>query len=67
MPKAKPKADTGPTCAQCRYFKREDVEVGWCRRYPPVTVFDSEGSDPLVVFPLMDPGVDWCGEFGAAQ
>jgi hypothetical protein len=60
----KPPEETGPRCAQCRHYKRESNEgddIGTCRRYPPLVVISEE--EPWTLFPMVEAGVDWCGEF----
>lgn len=63
-------------CEDCKWWdntgeiKVDDLELGYCRRYPPVIVDyqvdtnikDWEGR-MRGLFPLTEKDIDWCGEF----
>lgn len=53
-------------CERCVFWDsqgpsdNDGPKVGWCRRYPPVVIF--EGDSFQSKSPLTDT-FDWCGEF----
>lgn len=55
--------DAQPTCGSCRFWRRDDeqVDVGECRRMPPMVVSDSDG-DPYTAWPYTDEIDLACGE-----
>lgn len=52
-------------CSNCRcWLKHDGGNSGWCRRYPPTAVWDSEGrADSYTPSTTND---DWCGEWRPA-
>jgi hypothetical protein len=61
-------------CENCKFYKHEngmDEDVGRCKRFPPVYVFEtldlnSEGDEHLHSFAWAQPSVafdNWCGEW----
>jgi hypothetical protein len=55
-----------PTCRNCYYTDTQGVkgdQAGYCRRYPPSTETLADGQRVYGDYPLVELGVDWCGEF----
>lgn len=56
---------TDATCRTCPYFSQhfdngDPVNVGTCRRLPPLYVTTDNMGDRS--FPVTDMNTDWCGE-----
>jgi hypothetical protein len=45
-------------CKDCRFYKAENDDAGFCRRYPPKL----NAATNLYQFAVTSPGA-WCGEF----
>ena len=53
-------------CDHCHFWcpDKIDIDVGLCRRFPPVPVLSAEGDDdPFFTRCPVTTGNDWCGEF----
>lgn len=57
-------------CGNCKFWKvrPEDVQQGFCRRNPPITIIapvrtpQGVAPAPIALFPNLDR-TDWCGEW----
>jgi hypothetical protein len=63
--KKPPEPDTGPTCGQCKHWRRKDGDEGLCYRYPPSVHYDEEGG--WIARPPVDSTEHACGEFRGAN
>jgi len=57
-----------PGCWACRYYRPgngQNVEQGICRKNPPVAhpIVNGSQASTLTVWPTVNHGTDWCGEF----
>lgn len=55
---AKPLPELG--CHNCKFWQKDDDDVGNCRRYPPAVLHD-ESDGVFCVWPWTEPE-SWCGE-----
>lgn len=54
-------------CKNCRFFEGEvdedfDIYDGYCRRFPPVYISNSQGEEHFSQ-PLVMADITWCGEY----
>lgn len=50
-------------CIDCKFFQRQEKqEGGWCHRYPPQLIYDSDDDETYSWFPYVALE-EWCGEF----
>jgi len=51
-------------CENCVYFYCKNLNWGYCRRYPPTSIFDPNSDQHRWEFPMIDdPRGTRCGEF----
>ncbi len=52
-------------CRDCVYFEGcvDEDEFDFCRRYPPITIWNTVTNETDYEFPIVSADHDWCGEF----
>lgn len=60
-----PEPDTGPTCGQCGFWRRQEGDEGACFRLPPVVMSSDDGV--WLVRPFPEASEPACGEFKGAN